>query len=273
MTLDTSQKVFSMARQSSSSDAEDSPYFSRAVGKAFKLLDVVRNSESALSLNELASQIQLTKSSTFRLLHTLESLHYLRRDEQGHYHLEGNQHSGLLASSVQKLQAAAAKPMRSLSMKFRETISLAVLMGNRIEVVDVIDSPHLVRMSNVIGRILPPHASSMGKAITAFQSAKVREQLLVSYGSTVFTPNTITDRLELEKNFEQIRSTGVSCDDEENTLGGFCYGIPIVQSGNKVEAAISLSMPKPRLPREQVERQEMLDALHQAAEEIANALQ
>ena len=32
-------------------------------------------------------------------------------------------------------------------------------------------------------RIMPPHASSMGKAVTAFQPAEVRERLLRSYGT------------------------------------------------------------------------------------------
>ncbi|MDR3727626.1 MAG: IclR family transcriptional regulator [Terracidiphilus sp.] len=273
MTVDPLQKTTSKTRQTPSSVAENSPYFSRAVGKAFKLLDLVENSETPLSLNDLARQIRLTKSSTFRLLHTLESLRYLGRNEQGLYHRESNHTSKLLEYSLQKLKDAADGPMRKLSMEFRETISLAALMGNRIEVVEVIDSPHLVRMSNVVGRILPPHASSMGKAITAYQTPEVRERLLVSYGSTIFTPKTITDRRELEKYFEQIRATGISCDDEENTLGGFCYGIPIVQADNQVQSAISLSMPVTRLPQEQADRQKILDALHQAATEIAKALQ
>jgi DNA-binding IclR family transcriptional regulator len=247
---------------------KEDPYFSRAAGKALELLDLVGRSEMPLTLNELVQQIRLTKSSTFRLLHTLESLHHLRRDEQGRYQRLDN----LRSTSLQKLQEAAAEPMRRLSMEFRETVSLAALMGNRIEVVAVIDSPHLIRMSNVAGRILPPHASSMGKAIAAFQTAEVRERLLVSYGTTVFTHNTITDQRKLEEYFEKIRATGNSCDDEENTLDGFCYGAPIVLPGNRVNAAISVSMPKTRLPQEAADRKRIVDALHKAAKDIAEAL-
>jgi len=125
------------------------------------------------------------------------------------------------------------EPMRRLSMEFRETVSLAALMGNHIEVVAALDSPHLVRMANVVGRILPPHASSMGKAITAFQGNELRERLIVSYGMTLFTPNTISDQRQLEEYFEKIRSTGISCDDEENTLGGVCYGVPSTHQGGR----------------------------------------
>jgi DNA-binding IclR family transcriptional regulator len=258
-------------RKQASAPKED-PYFSRAVGKAFELLELVGRSENTLSLNDLARHLQLTKSSTFRLLHTLESLHHVLRDEQGHYRGAGAKSQDIQAHSIRELCAAAAEPMRMLNMEFRETISLATLMGNHVEVVEVINSPHLVRMSNIVGRILPPHASSMGKAITAFQSAETRARLIESYGLTSFTPNTISDQRQLEECFEQIRATGISHDDEENTPGGFCYGSPIILAGNRVTAAISLSMPKARLPQDEADRQKIVDRLHQTAATIAKAL-
>lgn len=260
------------SRKLTSAPKEDA-YFSRAVGKAFELLELVGRSENSLSLNDLSLRLQLTKSSTFRLLHTLESLSHVVRDEQGHYRGVGTKTQAFQAHSVQQLRAAATEPMRMLNMEFRETISLATLIGNHVEVVEVINSPHLMRMSNIVGRILPPHASSMGKAITAFQSAETRARLIESYGMTSFTPNTITDQRQLEECFEHIRGNGISCDDEENTLGGFCYGSPIILSGNRVTAAISLSMPKARRPEDEIERQRIVDRLHETAATIARALQ
>lgn len=255
-----------------SAPLKEDPYFSRAVGKAFELLELMGRSENSLSLNELALHLQLTKSSTFRLLHTLESLHHVVRDEQGHYRGVGAKSQALQAHSVQQLSAAAIEPMRMLNMEFRETVSLATLMGSHLEVVEVMNSPHLMRMSNIVGRILPPHASSMGKAITAFQSAETRARLIESYGMTSFTPNTITDQRQLEECFEQIRNSGISYDDEENTLGGFCFGSPIILPGNRVTAAISLSMPKARRPDDEIDRQRIVDRLHQIAATIAQAL-
>jgi len=249
------------------------PYFSKAVGKAFELLKLLEESGTPLHLSELAQRVKLTKSSAFRMLYTLEALHLLRRDDMGRYLTVRRMDAPLSEQFIPRLREAAVAPMRRLSMEFRETISLATLLENRIEVVEVLDSPHLVRMSNVVGRILPPHASSMGKAITAFQSAETRERLLTSYGFTIYTPNTISDQRCLEENFEKIRATGVSCDDEENTLGGFCYGAPILQPEQKVQAAISLSMVKTRLPQDHTGQQKIIDALLRAAAEIALQLQ
>jgi len=246
-------------------------YFSRAVSKALELLSLLEQLDAPSSLNALASAVGLTKSSAFRLLYTLESLNHIRRDDAGNYL---RAHSGLKIENAfpRRLLEAAATPMRKLSMEFRETISLSHLLENHIEVLSVIDSPHLIRMANIVGRILPPHASSMGKAITAFQSPETRSRLIHSYGMTCFTPRTIGDEQQLEDSLNQIRISGISYDDEENTQGGFCIGVPIFWPGKEVRAALSLSMPKVRLSQEQNSVEACAASLQEAAKQIAQAL-
>lgn len=256
--------------------AEESPgenrYFSRAVGKAIQILELLSRSGTALSLNDFSRETQLTKSSVFRLLQTLETLHYIRRDGNGHY-LASNQNSTPVSSQyLNTLLAAAREPMRRLNMEFGETVSLAVLMNNHIEVVHVIESASLIRMTNIVGRIIPPHASSMGKMITAWQDAETRKRLLQSYGMTRYNENTIVDERRIEEEYEQIRSRGFSTDAEETTPGGFCFGVGISSAPSRVEAAISLSMPRSRLPAEEIQKQRIVQSLQQAASEIAQKI-
>jgi IclR-like helix-turn-helix domain-containing protein len=47
-------------------------YFSKVIGKALDIVDILRSSAQPLSLNELTLRVELTKSSVFRILHTLE---------------------------------------------------------------------------------------------------------------------------------------------------------------------------------------------------------
>ena len=49
-------------------------YFSRAVGKALEVLEFLQSELKPLSMNEIAQQIQLSKTSAFRILRTLETL-------------------------------------------------------------------------------------------------------------------------------------------------------------------------------------------------------
>jgi IclR family acetate operon transcriptional repressor len=258
-------------RQPGRNAAGDGRYFSRAVGKAIQILETLSRGGEAMSLSELSKQSQLTKSSAFRLLQTLETLHYIRRDHDGRY-LPSNENIAVISTQyVNTLTAAAREPMRRLNMEFGETVSLAVLMHNHVEVVDVVESANLIRMTNIAGRILPPHASSMGKVVTAWQDAETRKRLLQSYGLTRYNENTLVDEQTIEDEYKQIRARGYAFDAEETTLGGFCFGAPIFFAPGKVGAAISLSMPKTRL-KDDERRQRIIKALRGVAEEVSQTL-
>jgi len=247
-------------------------YFSRAVGKALEMLEILSGSSEALSLTDLSNRTRLTRSSAFRLLQTLEALHYLRRDEEGHY-LPRSERAGVVSAQQQsKLINAAREPMRQLNMDYGETVSLAMLMLNHVEVVHVVESDNLIRMTNIVGRILPPYASSMGKMITAHQDPETRKRLLQSYGLTRFNENTIADERALEDEFRRIRERGYSTDSEETTVGGSCFGVAIQSATGKVEAALSLSMPTSRMPTDQANLKKMLDRLQVIAAKIAEQL-
>jgi IclR family acetate operon transcriptional repressor len=250
----------------------ESKYFSRAVGKAIQILEMLSRSTEPISLSEMSRQTELTKSSAFRLLQTLETLHYIRRDGNGHY-LPSNENVSVISSQyVNALVTAAHEPMRRLNMEFGETISLAVLMHNHVEVVHVVESANLIRMTNITGRILPPHASSMGKVVAAWQDADTRKRLLQSYGMTRYNENTIVDEQTIEDEYKEIRARGYSRDAEETTLGGCCFGAAIFSAPGKAEAAISLSMPKTRLPKDEERQQRIIQSLRAAADEISKKL-
>jgi DNA-binding IclR family transcriptional regulator len=246
-------------------------YFSKVVGKALAALDEVRASPEALSLNELTKRIGLAKTSLFRILHTLEKSGYLERDAAGLYRAPAALRPMASGHLQPQLINAAMPRLKALNREFRETISLAMLFENHIEVVATIESPQLIRMGNTVGRILPPHASSLGKAITAFQPEERRESLIHSYGLHRFTEHTITDEVELKQELERIKKTGRSLDAEESALEGSCFGAPIRGADHAVIGAISLSMPKMRL-RSDAERDRVMAAIARAAAEISEEL-
>ena len=259
----------SLENAAGESRSGESRYFYRAVGKAIQILEMLSRVGKPMSLSELSKRIQLTKSSAFRLLQTLEALHYIRRDVIGHY-LPSTENIAVISTQfVNSLIAAAREPMRRLNMEFGETVSLAVLMHSHIEVVHVVESANLIRMTNIGGGILPPHASSMGKVVTAWQDEETRKRLLRSYGLTRFNENTIVDEQTIEAEYKQIRERGYATDAEESTLGGFCLGAAIFSAPGRTEAAISLSMPKTRMPKDEACQQRIIQALRSVAEEIS----
>jgi DNA-binding IclR family transcriptional regulator len=145
---------------------------------------------------------------------------------------------------------------------------MAYLYEDRIHVLDSIETFHEIRMSNRIGRVLPPHCSALGKAITAFQDRAIAEQIVEIYGLSRRTDRTITDRARLFDEFAEIRRTGIACDREESILGGVCYSAAIRPAGKPVVAAISLSTPIVRMTPERGEqtRKALLEAAVRASQ-------
>ena len=135
----------------------------------------------------------------------------------------------------------------------------------------MIESPQHIRMSNVIGHILPPNSSSLGKVITAFQNDALRDKLLQSYGSYRFTERSITDRLELQEEFARVRKDGFAADREESVPHGICFGVPIFNERREVKVALSASIPKARV-RDLEHENSILSALRTTSERISAAL-
>jgi DNA-binding IclR family transcriptional regulator len=239
-------------------------YFSRAVEKAMLALDCIRQSPQPLALMEVSAILSLTKASAFRLLYTLEALHYLSKTPDGRYFtpLHTNHH---------ELLHHGSEPLERLCMEFCETASMAALFENHSEVIAVFESKQLMRMGNTPGRILPPNASSLGKAIAAFQPAEVTEKLVRSYGMHYFTPNTITDEIALRDEFAQIRDNGFAEDLEETTSGGRCFAAPILRPNGNAIGAVSLSMPMIRF-RSEEQRQAIVAAVRETAKTIQTRL-
>lgn len=251
--------------------AEDEKYFSKVVGKALDLLEILRAAAEPLSLNELTLRVEMMKSSVFRLIYTLERAGYVTRDAAGKYQLAQSARTLMPGSFGNRLLEEAVPPMKELSREFGETVSLAQLFENHIQVIAVIESPQLIRMANVVGRILQPHASSLGKTITAFQSEELRDVLLRSYGIYPYTEHTITDEVELKKEYEKIRRAGYGLDAEESILEGCCFGAPIFNHERRAVAAISISVPKMRLKTKE-DRERIIAALRAKANAITDRL-
>jgi DNA-binding IclR family transcriptional regulator len=245
-----------------------SQYLSRAVSKSLKVMELLQSARSPMALHEIARRIQLSKTSTFRLLRTLEAAGCLVAAGAGEYRLAPGIYSAVPTLWLARLLRVATIRMQELNAGLRETVSMAALFDNRVEVVAVVESPQTIRMSNVVGHILPPNASSLGKAITAFQTPEQQEKLLRSYGFWRFTERSITDPVKLQEEFHRVRADKFATDREECVPDGICFGVPVFQAAGEVNVALSASLPKMRV-RDREHEKAIVAALRAAAEKIS----
>lgn len=255
--------------ESAGSGAEN--YLSKAVARALEVLDCFSDRHPTLSLKEIVRLVPMPESSLFRILVTLEGRGYLKLNPDGSYELAPKVLFGRLHERAERLRGVAHRLLQKLATRFDETASLAYLFVDKIQVLDTVESLQTIRFTNTRGRVLPPHCSSLGKAITAFQPLDKIERILEVYGLFRRTDKSVTDRRALLAEFEEIRRRGYAWDREESVPGGVCVGAPVRAGESPVVAAVSVSVPVVRLtPEREVE---MIEAVRQTGREVALALE
>lgn len=242
-------------------------YYLRSIGRALDVLDCF-DGKAPLALKEISKSTSLPESTLFRVLLTLEKHGFLRQAMDGTYQLAPKLRFGWLVEQANTLRDKVRPELERLAQRFNETASMAYLYEDRIHVLNSIETFHEIRMSNRVGRVLPPHCSALGKAITAFQDRSMAEQIVEIYGLSRRTEHTIIDRARLFDDFAETRRTGIACDREESVMGGICISAAIRPAGQPVVAAVSLSTPIVRMTpeREEQTRKAVLEAAVRAAE-------
>ncbi len=266
VTKSTRRRIPKWALHSNQAPA-NKQYYLRSIGRALDVLDCF-DGKAALALKEVSKSTGLPESTLFRVLLTLERHGYLRQAKDGTYQLAPKLRFGWLVDQGNALRDKVHPELERLAQCFNETASMAYLFDDRIHVLDSIETFHEIRMSNRIGRVLPPHCSALGKAIAAFQDHTAVEQIVEIYGLTRRTEHTITDRACLFDEFDEIRRTGVAYDREESVIGGICISAAIRPAGQPVVAAVSLSTPIVRMTpeREEQTRKAVLEAATRVAQ-------
>jgi DNA-binding IclR family transcriptional regulator len=247
------------------------PRKSKPVGvltKTLRIIDLLQDSRSPLSLHEISLTAGINKSTAFRLLTHLEGEEYLRRDDNGDYglgpkllRLGSNYH-------VQApLREVARQSLWELWRVTQETVNLAVLDGLDVVYIDCLESPHDFRLVNNVGMRAILYRTALGKALLAFQPPDQCELIVRSLRFQEFTPHTITSAGQLTRELNAIRKAVYAVDNEESVLGLRCIAAPIVDRRGIAVAAVSISGPTSRITSQNTAS--LRKVVKAAAEEIS----
>jgi len=236
--------------------------------KALRVVDLLQDSRSPLSLHEISIQAGINKSTALRLLAHLEGESYLRRDEKGGYSLGPKL---LRLGSDYNVQAPlremARESLWELWRVTQETVNLAVLDGLDVVYIDCLESPHDLRLVSNVGMRAALYRTALGKALLAFQPALQSERLIKSLHFQTFTPHTVSSAFELIRELNSIRQSGFAVDNEESVMGLRCIAAPILDAREIAVAAISISGPTSRITPQKTPM--LGDAVKAAAGEVS----
>jgi len=226
-----------------------------SVAKAFHLLDYFNAAKPEWGVRELAKETGANKSTTYRMLATLESLGVLRKDEVSEKYSLGLKLFELgNRVSIQSAFVSQTHPvLEQVAAEITETVHLGILKNNEVFMVDKIESPKGLQLNSVIGTSSPAYCSGLGKILLAHLGQEKLKQALEAIDLKTNTEFTITKKTILKKELEKIKTQGYAIDRQELELGLICVAVPVYNQKNQVIAALSAAGPSIRFQEEKVE--------------------
>ncbi|GGO14985.1 IclR family transcriptional regulator [Microbispora rosea subsp. aerata] len=243
----------------------------QSVDRAISIMEILADRGEA-GVTEIAAEIEVHKSTAFRLLGALEARGLVEQTEdRGKYRLG----FGLvrLAGSVSARMDVTqqSRPVcQRLAEEIGETVNIAVLRSHYAVNLDQVRGPSAVTAHNWVGQLTPLHATSSGKILLAYVDRRRRDDLLRAAGLRRYTPNTVTSAEKLERELAEIRENGYALSLEELEVGLNALAAPVRSFRGEVVAAVSASGPAYRFSEERM--RELAPVLVKGAEEISHRL-
>lgn len=226
------------AQTASLADSHAAPGGAAAVDRALTLLAAFRQGDVSLSLAELASRTQLYKSTTLRLLASLEHARLIQRLEDGSYGLgsEVARLNAVYAASF-SLDRVVLPALRALVAATRESAAYHVVQGDTRLCLYRVDSPQPVRDHIQAGDVLPLNRGTGGRVLMAF-GAKHAGALTAK-----------------DKNlYAMIREQGYFSAMGDRLAGVAGISAPVFKADGSLAAALTLTMPAERYDERHVRK-------------------
>lgn len=216
----------------------------RTVERTFSILNLIANSENGITLQEIADEMGMAKSSAFVIVHSLLELNYIKgaenNDKKYCLGIEAFKLGSKYLNDV-GLVKQCAQHLPSLAERHIKTAFVAVLNGCDVVYLYKYVAPHAQLATCAIGSTQPAHATALGKAILAFLPEEKRLSVLHKIRFDPYTSHTITSKEALLRELDEIKRRGYSTEHGELSELTSCYGAPIFDYTGNVIAAISLT--------------------------------
>jgi DNA-binding IclR family transcriptional regulator len=224
--------------------------FIQSLDRGLVILQWVARSRHPVSLGELAEQLDIDRSSAFRLAHTLRRRGFLscppgRKD----YVLGSSMWTLSRQYDWSNMLVKVADPeLKQLATQINETAHLAIREGKSALFIDSAHATHVIAVAGQTGELVPLHCTAHGKALIADADERELHSQFGPGPLQMYTKNTITTIKGLAKECAAIRERGYATDESEYTSEMRCVAAPI-RVGNDIVGSIGISAPSARFAK------------------------
>ena len=221
----------------------------KSMEKMIHILDLFSIDRPTLSIKEIQKELELPKSTIFRILNTLERHHFIHKNEATHIYSLGYQffRLGSIYQTNLDYRHVSLPLMRSLMEETHETVELNILDGINRVCIEKIDSPMDVRNFVRVGERQSAYLGASGKVMLAYLGDEELEE--------AYKEIEALDLLDMElfkKELSDIKKVGYAITQGERIIGTYAIAAPILGVNGKLVAGLTLAGPIQRLSEERV---------------------
>jgi DNA-binding IclR family transcriptional regulator len=216
----------------------------RAVQRILAIFESFTAERSSLTLQEIADRIELPKSTTFRIVQSLEKAGYLVRLEDQKYCLSFRftRLAGLVRSTL-GIREIARPIMTELADATRETVSLYTVSGcNRVCIDALATNASPLRSVSQPGEHVPLNVGSSSKVLAAYMPRKE----LTAIAAQIARATRCT-QAEVVAELERVRDRHYAVSHGERVLGVSSMSAPIKGANEQVAYCLSVAGPTVRV--------------------------
>lgn len=246
------------------------PYPIESVDNALRLL-LLFAEKPRIRLTEASTYLGVASSTAHRVLAMLQYRGFVRQDAASRAYEPGGSLTTIAAAVLRQFDARArARPvLEGLNTEFDETVHLGRLDGQMVTFLDSIESSRAVRVGSRVGRSLPAHCTSTGKAMLSLLTTDELHRLYPDEELEAITEKTISTRAALERELALTRRRGYASSMQESEEGVASVAVPVTSPGGSTYA-INISLPTSRMSP--AARSRIAAALARASTELSGLL-
>ncbi len=243
----------------------------RTVERTFAILQLIADCKDGITLQEIANEMGMAKSSAFVIVQTLLELNYISTvtNNNKKYCLGIETYSlGMKYVNDMSLIEQCAIYIPPIAERYNKTAFVAVLNGTKVVYVYKYVAHDAKLASCALGTRKDAYATSLGKAIIAFLPEEERNALVDKIEFKALTNFTITSKERFLEEIERTKERGYSLDARELENITSCCGAPIFNYSGEVIAAVSLS----DIYNEDLDDEKVAEDLKEVALQISKCL-
>ena len=182
------------------------------------------------------------KSQVHRAVQTLKDMGFLNQNPETEKYSLGWRAFEVGVAAVRRLGFGPGIQLllREQAAKVEGTVSIRVLDGESVVVVERVEGSGLFRVHNPPGTRLPWNFGAPGKLFCAFSSVEWTKQMIRKHGLTAYTELSIVRTDEYLDELKRIRDLGYAVSDGDDYLGVYSAAAPIFDPTGDVMAALMI---------------------------------